>query len=171
MSNSERSDLREVKDYLVETITDEQKRQGMPLPRPDLAKAFIEREQIIETTERGNPVNKHVDHSAPVVNEHTPDIERNILGNEEALARVRAKYGPNADVRMWLYSVRARDPQFAAEFDALFDSELTFTAVMVNGKPVPMFTPLGRAKHIALIQSAIDKYGDPRDPKKRIQVG
>jgi len=171
VSNSERSDLREVKDYLVEKITDEQKRQGMPLPRPDLARRFIETEKIIETTERGNPVNNHIDHSAPVVNEHTPDIERNILGNEEALKRVRAKYGPNADVRMWLHSVRARDPQFAVEFDAIFSDERYFTAVVVNGRPVPMFTPLGRMKFQGLLQSAIDRYGDPRKPTQRIQVG
>lgn len=164
--SSERSDLRDVKDELVRVITVEQKARGMVLPDPELAKKYIEKEKIIEMTEERVPENK-ARHEAPTVNEHTPDIERNILASDEALKRVRAKYGPNADLRMWLYAIRQKDPQFAAEFDALCAQHI----VMDAKTKIAMFTTLGRLKLGQLLADALAKYGDPRNPTKRIQVG
>lgn len=165
--SSERSDLRDVKGELVRVITVEQKKRGMTLPRPDLATAYIEEHKIIEKTEAHVPENK-ARHDAPTVNEHTPDIERIHLETDEALARVRAKYGKAALERIWLRSVRMRDPQFAADFDAICAAHI----VMDAENKVSFFTPLGRMKLHALLTSAIAKYGDPNAPApKRIQVG
>lgn len=163
---SERSDLRDVKDELIRVVTVEQKKQGMTLPRPDLAKKFIEDEKIIEMTEARTTENK-ARHEAPAVNEHTADIERWQLETDQALARVKAKYGKNAVERMWLHSIRARDPQFAADFDAICAEHI----VMDAENKVSFFTPLGRMKLHGLLSSAIAKYGDPNNPVKRIQVG
>ena len=166
--SSERKDLREVKDYLVEKITDEQKLRGMAVPRPDLATKFIEDQKIIEHTERSVPENPH--RNDPLqTNEHTPDIERNILSDEQALAKVRAKYGKDADVRIWLAAIRQRDQQFNADFLAIFADPFLFA--MNPDTHIAMFTPLGRDKFQRLIADAILKYGDPRKPTKRIQVG
>lgn len=169
-SDSERADLRDVKDELVRVMTVQQKASGFALPDPEAAKKYIEKERIIEITEARVPENK-ARTEAPKVNEHTPDIERNILASDEALARVRAKYGPNADVRIWLHSIRARDPQFAADFDAICAAHLTMEPRIPGGRPVAMFSTLGRLRFGQLMASAIAKYGDPRNPTKHIQVG
>lgn len=165
-SDSERSDLRDVKDELVRVIAVEQKARGMALPDVERAKRYIEKERIIEMTEEKVPENK-ARFDAPVTNEHTPDIERISHETAEALARVRAKYGKNAVERMWLYSVRQRDPQFAADFDAICAEHI----VMDAANKVSFFTPIGRMKLHGLLAAAIAKYGDPNEPTKRIQVG
>lgn len=167
---SERADLRDVKDELVRVVTVEQQARGMPLPRPDLARAYIEEHKIIERTEASTTENK-ARNDAPRVNEHTPDIERLTMGTDDAMARVREKYGPNADVRIWLHAVRRRDPQFAADFDAICAAHFTAAPRVHGGPPVAMFTPVGRLLFARLMADAISKYGDPRNPVKRIQVG
>ncbi len=163
----ERGDLREVKDELIRVVTVEQKERGMAVPRPDLAEKYIADHRILEKTEAKFGENKDR-HATPAgENEHTPDIEREIMDQGEALKRARAKYGKNADLRIWLHGVRKIDPKFAADFDEVCSLHI----VMDVENRVSYFTPMGRMLLHKLLSGAIAKYGDPRNPEKKIQVG
>lgn len=166
VTTTERNDLREVKEDLVRRITVQQREMGAPLPRPDLATKMVEDLKIIEDVERTTPENKQR-FEAATENEHTPDIEREIFDVGEAMRRVQQRTGKNVDLRQWLAFVQEIDPQFKADLQ-----HLTKTGLHIDAATNRPFFPRKTFEQLRkLLAKALDKYGDPRVPNPRIQVG